>query len=157
VDVEIKLGVDGSEHRLTVDTRTTLLDALRERLSITQPPRPAGDSRRRRGHPDRLEGLAAAKASGCHDDFVRQHPGERRRRRAIEAEGDCNGASHDSRGRTTADLVCRGDGPPPACPRRQAKFCHYERRLEQFLSVTASDQASSSCCEQGSPMVLIAG
>jgi xanthine dehydrogenase YagT iron-sulfur-binding subunit len=35
MDVEIMLRVDGSEHRLTVDTRTTLLDALRERLGIT--------------------------------------------------------------------------------------------------------------------------
>jgi xanthine dehydrogenase YagT iron-sulfur-binding subunit len=37
MDVEIILRVDGSEHRLTVDTRTTLLDALRERLGITSP------------------------------------------------------------------------------------------------------------------------
>jgi xanthine dehydrogenase YagT iron-sulfur-binding subunit len=29
--------VDGNEHRLTVDTRTTLLDALRERLGNTSP------------------------------------------------------------------------------------------------------------------------
>jgi xanthine dehydrogenase YagT iron-sulfur-binding subunit len=35
MDVEIILRVDGTEHRLTVDTRTTLLDALRERLGIT--------------------------------------------------------------------------------------------------------------------------
>src|SRR2546430_12531845 len=34
MDFEITLRVDGSEHRLTVDTRTTLLDALRERLRI---------------------------------------------------------------------------------------------------------------------------
>jgi xanthine dehydrogenase YagT iron-sulfur-binding subunit len=34
VDVEITLLVDGSQRRLTVDTRTTLLDALRERLGI---------------------------------------------------------------------------------------------------------------------------
>jgi xanthine dehydrogenase YagT iron-sulfur-binding subunit len=37
MDIEITLRVDGSEHRLTVDTRTTLLDALRERLGITSP------------------------------------------------------------------------------------------------------------------------
>jgi xanthine dehydrogenase YagT iron-sulfur-binding subunit len=37
MDVEISLRVDGQEHRLTVDTRTTLLDALRERLGITSP------------------------------------------------------------------------------------------------------------------------
>ena len=37
VDVEISLRVDGSAHRVTVDTRTTLLDALRERLGITSP------------------------------------------------------------------------------------------------------------------------
>jgi len=37
VDVEITLYVDGMEHRLTVDTRTTILDALRERLGITSP------------------------------------------------------------------------------------------------------------------------
>jgi xanthine dehydrogenase YagT iron-sulfur-binding subunit len=37
VDVEILLRVDGSEHRLTVDTRTSLLDALRERLGNTSP------------------------------------------------------------------------------------------------------------------------
>ena len=35
VDAEITLRVDGTEHALTVDTRTTLLDALRERLRIT--------------------------------------------------------------------------------------------------------------------------
>jgi xanthine dehydrogenase YagT iron-sulfur-binding subunit len=35
VEIEIMLGVDGTRHRLVVDTRTTLLDALRERLGIT--------------------------------------------------------------------------------------------------------------------------
>jgi xanthine dehydrogenase YagT iron-sulfur-binding subunit len=35
MDQEITLRVDGEEHTLTVDTRTTLLDALRERLGIT--------------------------------------------------------------------------------------------------------------------------
>jgi xanthine dehydrogenase YagT iron-sulfur-binding subunit len=35
MDVEISLRVDGLEHRVTVDTRTTLLDALRERLGVT--------------------------------------------------------------------------------------------------------------------------
>jgi xanthine dehydrogenase YagT iron-sulfur-binding subunit len=34
---EIMLRVDGEEHRLIVDTRTTLLDALRERLGNTSP------------------------------------------------------------------------------------------------------------------------
>jgi xanthine dehydrogenase YagT iron-sulfur-binding subunit len=37
MDTAITLGVDGATHRLTVDTRTTLLDALRERLGITSP------------------------------------------------------------------------------------------------------------------------
>src|SRR5216683_3683142 len=37
MDVEVMLRVDGTEHRLVVDTRTTLLDALRERLGITSP------------------------------------------------------------------------------------------------------------------------
>jgi len=37
MDVEINLRVDGKEHTLSVDTRTTLLDALRERLRITSP------------------------------------------------------------------------------------------------------------------------
>src|SRR5438270_839840 len=36
-DVEITLRIDGQEHRLAVDTRTTLLDAMRERLGITSP------------------------------------------------------------------------------------------------------------------------
>ena len=36
-EAEITLRVDGEEHRLTVDTRTSLLDALRERLGITSP------------------------------------------------------------------------------------------------------------------------
>jgi xanthine dehydrogenase YagT iron-sulfur-binding subunit len=36
-DAEITLRVDGEEYRLTVDTRTTLLDALRERLGIISP------------------------------------------------------------------------------------------------------------------------
>jgi xanthine dehydrogenase YagT iron-sulfur-binding subunit len=35
VDTEITLRVDGAAHPLTVDVRTTLLDALRERLRIT--------------------------------------------------------------------------------------------------------------------------
>ncbi len=35
MEIEITLRVDGSERRLDVDTRTTLLDALRERLGIT--------------------------------------------------------------------------------------------------------------------------
>ncbi len=37
MDVEITLRVDGTEHTLVVDTRTTLLDALRERLGNTSP------------------------------------------------------------------------------------------------------------------------
>jgi xanthine dehydrogenase YagT iron-sulfur-binding subunit len=37
VDAEITLRVDGTGHRLVVDTRTTLLDALREHLGITSP------------------------------------------------------------------------------------------------------------------------
>ena len=37
MDAEVTLRVDGTEHRLTVDTRTTLLDALRERLGNTSP------------------------------------------------------------------------------------------------------------------------
>ncbi|GAA3060044.1 aldehyde dehydrogenase iron-sulfur subunit [Streptomyces glomeratus] len=35
--MEITLRVDGQERRLVVDTRTSLLDALRERLGITSP------------------------------------------------------------------------------------------------------------------------
>ena len=37
MDVEITLQVNGATRRLAVDTRTTLLDALRERLGITGP------------------------------------------------------------------------------------------------------------------------
>ena len=37
VETEITLQVDGVARRLTVDTRTTLLDALRERLGVTSP------------------------------------------------------------------------------------------------------------------------
>jgi xanthine dehydrogenase YagT iron-sulfur-binding subunit len=37
VDTPITLRVDGGSHPLTVDTRTTLLDALRERLRNTSP------------------------------------------------------------------------------------------------------------------------
>src|SRR5258708_3077356 len=37
MDVEITLRVNGASHHLSVDTRTTLLDALRERLGITGP------------------------------------------------------------------------------------------------------------------------
>jgi xanthine dehydrogenase YagT iron-sulfur-binding subunit len=36
-EAEVTIRVNGSEHRLVVDTRTTLLDALRERLGITGP------------------------------------------------------------------------------------------------------------------------
>jgi xanthine dehydrogenase YagT iron-sulfur-binding subunit len=35
MEVEVNIRVDGTPHRLTVDVRTTLLDALRERLGIT--------------------------------------------------------------------------------------------------------------------------
>jgi xanthine dehydrogenase YagT iron-sulfur-binding subunit len=37
MDYAITLRVDGAVHRLTVDARTTLLDALRERLGIASP------------------------------------------------------------------------------------------------------------------------
>src|SRR3954462_7110805 len=37
MDAEISLTVDGAPRRLTVDTRTTLLDTLRERLGNTSP------------------------------------------------------------------------------------------------------------------------
>lgn len=37
MDAEISLTVDGVPRRLTIDTRTTLLDALRERLGNTSP------------------------------------------------------------------------------------------------------------------------
>jgi xanthine dehydrogenase YagT iron-sulfur-binding subunit len=37
MDAEITLRVDGLRHVLVVDTRTSLLDALRERLAITSP------------------------------------------------------------------------------------------------------------------------
>jgi len=37
MNAEITLRVEGRERRLTVDTRTTLLDAIRERLGITSP------------------------------------------------------------------------------------------------------------------------
>lgn len=37
MDAEITLIVDGTPHTLTVDTRTTVLDALRERLGVTSP------------------------------------------------------------------------------------------------------------------------
>jgi xanthine dehydrogenase YagT iron-sulfur-binding subunit len=35
MEVEINLRVNGAVHRLAIDTRTTLLDALRERLGLT--------------------------------------------------------------------------------------------------------------------------
>jgi xanthine dehydrogenase YagT iron-sulfur-binding subunit len=34
-DVDVTLRVNGTDHRLTVDVRTTLLDALRDRLGLT--------------------------------------------------------------------------------------------------------------------------
>ncbi|GIG87859.1 (2Fe-2S)-binding protein [Plantactinospora endophytica] len=37
MDVDISIRVDGDTHRLSVDTRTTVLDTLRERLGITSP------------------------------------------------------------------------------------------------------------------------
>lgn len=37
MDVEIMLNVDGTEHRLALDPRTTVLGALRERLGIISP------------------------------------------------------------------------------------------------------------------------
>ncbi len=37
VDTKIRLTIDGTEREVSVDTRTTLLDALRERLDVTSP------------------------------------------------------------------------------------------------------------------------
>jgi xanthine dehydrogenase YagT iron-sulfur-binding subunit len=37
MDSEISLTVDGRRHTVSVDTRTTLLDALRDRLGVTSP------------------------------------------------------------------------------------------------------------------------
>ena len=37
MDVSIALDVDGEKHELAVDPRTTLLDALRDRLGVTSP------------------------------------------------------------------------------------------------------------------------
>jgi xanthine dehydrogenase YagT iron-sulfur-binding subunit len=37
MDLEITLRVNGADHPLVIDTRTTLLDALRERLGLTGP------------------------------------------------------------------------------------------------------------------------
>jgi xanthine dehydrogenase YagT iron-sulfur-binding subunit len=37
MDAEISLRVDGEDRSITVDTRTTLLDALRDRLGVTSP------------------------------------------------------------------------------------------------------------------------
>jgi xanthine dehydrogenase YagT iron-sulfur-binding subunit len=37
IDLEIALRVNGTDHQVVVDVRTTLLDALRERLRITGP------------------------------------------------------------------------------------------------------------------------
>ena len=37
MDLEITLWVNGAERHLVIDTRTTLLDALRERLALTGP------------------------------------------------------------------------------------------------------------------------
>ncbi len=37
MDLEITLRVNGAVHQLSIDTRTTLLDALRERLGLTGP------------------------------------------------------------------------------------------------------------------------
>ncbi|MFW6775244.1 2Fe-2S iron-sulfur cluster-binding protein [Nocardioides sp. CPCC 205120] len=37
MDVDLTLTVDGTERTVAVDTRTTLLDALRERLGVTNP------------------------------------------------------------------------------------------------------------------------
>jgi xanthine dehydrogenase YagT iron-sulfur-binding subunit len=37
MDIEIVVRVDGANHRLTVDTRTTVLDLLREQLGVTSP------------------------------------------------------------------------------------------------------------------------
>ena len=37
MDTKIRLTIDGTEREVSVDTRTTLLDALRERLDVTSP------------------------------------------------------------------------------------------------------------------------
>jgi xanthine dehydrogenase YagT iron-sulfur-binding subunit len=37
MDMAISLGVDGTAHHVVVDTRTTLLDTLRDRLGVTSP------------------------------------------------------------------------------------------------------------------------
>src|SRR5260370_32607438 len=42
MDLEITLQVNGATYQLSVDTRTTLLDALRERLGLTRPHKGCG-------------------------------------------------------------------------------------------------------------------
>jgi xanthine dehydrogenase YagT iron-sulfur-binding subunit len=37
METSIRVSVDGQEHHVTVDTRTTVLDLLRERLDVTSP------------------------------------------------------------------------------------------------------------------------
>jgi xanthine dehydrogenase YagT iron-sulfur-binding subunit len=37
METSIRVSVDGAEHRVAVDTRTTLLDLLRDRLDVTAP------------------------------------------------------------------------------------------------------------------------
>ena len=51
MDADLTLRVDGETRRLTVDTRTSLLDALRERL----------------GNTSRQEGLRSRPVRGVHD------------------------------------------------------------------------------------------
>ena len=50
MDIEITLRVNGATHWLSVDTRTTLLDALRERLGLTGPKKDCGPSKWGRRH-----------------------------------------------------------------------------------------------------------
>ncbi|MGN6250329.1 MAG: 2Fe-2S iron-sulfur cluster-binding protein [Marmoricola sp.] len=42
MDARITLHVDGTQHTCTLDTRTTLLDALREHLGVTSPKKGCG-------------------------------------------------------------------------------------------------------------------
>src|SRR5258708_38939744 len=47
MDLEITLRVNGATYQLSVDTRTTLLDALRERLELTRAKQGGGPGQRR--------------------------------------------------------------------------------------------------------------
>jgi 2Fe-2S iron-sulfur cluster binding domain len=76
MEIDVTLKVDGTTHRLAVDPRTTLLDALRERLGITSP---------KKGCDQGQCGACTILLDGRRVNVCRQNPTATRRARATSS------------------------------------------------------------------------